>query len=78
MTNAFDEVLAFLKRIEWASGHKYESCPICAALQEDGEHDLDCELMAIIKKMESTPMVARPLGTGERVRAQESHVKAAR
>ena len=75
--NAFDEVLAFLKRVEWA-GQRHDQCPICFALEEDGGHDLDCELMSLICKMESTPMVARPLGTGERVRAQESHAKAAR
>ena len=74
--NAFADVLALLKRLEWGDDGM---CPLCAS---DGRvrdnHDLDCELMALITKMESTPMVARPLGTGERVRAQETHVKAAR
>lgn len=74
--NIWDEVLVMMKRLQWAGDGL--TCPFCRGDGMDEKHDLDCELLALITKMESTPMVARPLGTGERVRAQETHVKAAR
>lgn len=64
----FDDALVMLKRLEWSATNAdgatpTDACPVCNAWS----HDLDCELMALIKKMESTPMQCRPLGTGERV-----------
>lgn len=69
----YDDALAMLKRMEWTDG----ACQVCGAYMAEQAlpqsivpyqvgHDADCKLMAVIRTMESTPMVCRPLGTAER------------
>lgn len=66
----YDDALAMLKRLEWVSDDTYSHCPICEARPSYGYHDADCELYALIKHMESTPMMCRPLGTAEQVQRE--------
>lgn len=61
----YDDALAMLKVLEYDDGY----CQLCALLAP--RHRADCELGHLIKKMESTPMSYRPLGTAERVQAKK-------
>ena len=65
MTTLYHDALAMLKRLRSAD---LGVCPLCSC----GEVcDADCELMALIKKMESTPMHCRPVGTADLVQQAE-------
>lgn len=65
MTDLYDDAIAMLKRLEYAGVGI--TCPLCRGDGMDERHDPDCELMALIKKMETTPMHCRPIGTADRV-----------
>lgn len=79
MTDLYADALVMLKRLEWCDNwYEDACCPVCGRMEEvllfksdtaPGIHRADCELYALIKKMESTPMECRPVGTAVKAQA---------